>query len=445
MIIIGRSNLVFDLVYVFGRKPVNQYVELPATCTEDAAFSLFRKAVEKNPGEVIVCTQNQFDLKKKFERLGLRVCTDYYFFSDLGPIYFAVLQKQGIGREEAVHLWQLYKKIFYAPHGRYLPCHHPFYEAEISSDGNVYTCCSAVMPFAIGNVQQKKFRNIWHSEKARLLRLSLLNGTAIFCSQEKCENLRLCTEKKEIRDVQVSDDPLILNVAMDMSCNLSCPSCRTRVMCAGEEEIQKKQKWGEEIAEILHSNVKHLYVAGNGECMVSKIYQDFLTKHVVRCFSGNLHLVTNGQIWNEALLQTIISHFSLEILISVDAWRKQTYEMIRRGGSYEKIQENMKKYIALQRQGMLSAVVVRFVVQESNYLEIPEFIDGMRKLQVNRMEFTRLVNGGAFTPESFCHSSLLDEKGILKEKYRGFFEKNVWPRLGRDIYMDASYLPKKML
>lgn len=445
MIIIGQSSLVFDFVYIFGRKPANQYVELPIECTEDAAFPLFQKAVEEKPGNVVICTQNESALKKKFELLELYAGTDYYFFSDLRPVFFSVLQKQKIGTEVAEHLWQLYRKIFYAPHGRYLPCHHPFYEAEISFDGNVYTCCSAVMPFAIGNIQQENFKNIWHSEKAKLLRLSLLNGTAIFCSLEKCENLRICTEMKRINNVQVSDDPLILNIAIDASCNLSCPSCRSSIISAGKEEIKKKRKWGAGIAEVLNSNLKHLYVAGNGECMVSKVYQDFLINHVMHYFSGNLHLVTNGQLWNDFLIQTIISRFCPEILISVDAWQKETYERIRRGGSYEKILENIKKYVALKKCGMLSGVVVRFVVQESNYLEIPEFIDGMRQLGIDRMEFTRLVNGGAFVPESFFRSSLLDEEGSLKEKYHSFFEKNIWPRLGQDIYMDASYLPKKML
>lgn len=445
MIVIGNQSLIFDFVYIFGRKPANQYIELPVEYTDDAAFPFFRKVVEENPGNVVICAQNESDINRKFLVLGRRACTDYYFFSDLRHVFLAISLKQGIREEEAECLWQLYRKVFYAPHGRYLPCHHPFYEAEISSDGNVHTCCSALMPFAIGNIQQDNFRKIWHSEKAKLLRLSLLNGTAVFCSQEKCENLQFSAEVKEISNAQVSDDPLILNMAIDASCNLSCPSCRSSVISIGEEEIKRKQKWGADVEEILCSNLKHLYVAGNGECMVSKVYRDFLTNHVMFSFSGDLHLVTNGQIWNESMIQTILSRFRPEVLISIDAWRKETYEKIRRGGSYEKVHENIHKYVALKKRGLISDVVARFVVQESNYLEIPEFIDGMRQMGIDRMEFTRLVNGGAFAPESFIRSSLLNEKGKLKEKYDSFFEKNIWPRLGRDIRMDTAYLPKENL
>lgn len=442
MIIIGNSSLIFDFIYIFGKKNTNQYIELPLGCTDEAAFFLFRKAVEGHPGDVVICTQNEFYVKEELQLFGLKACTDYYFFSNLKAIFLENQRRNGMKREEATHLWELYVEIFFSPHGRYYPCHHPLYEAEIASDGNVYTCCSAVMPYEIGNIQKESLGKIWHSARARLLRLSVLNGTAIFCSQEKCENLQLCDRTETFFSTQVSDYPLILNMAIDSSCNLSCPSCRPRVISANGKEIQKKIGWVNNIEQALYANLRHLYIAGNGECMVSKVYQDFLRNRVMRCFSGNLHLVTNGQVWNDTLINMIVSRFCPEVLISVDAWRKETYETLRRGGCYEKVLINIKKYVALKKQGVLSCVTVRFVVQASNYLEIPEFVDGMRNLEVDRMEFTRLVDGGSFTPEAFRQASLIDETGNLKQEYIYFFKENIWPRLGQDIHMDATFLSR---
>ena len=441
MVIIGKTGLIFDFVYIFGEKHENRYIELPENCGEENEFSRSLAEIKNNPGKVVVCTQNEQKMKKRYLEMGLLSGRDYYFFSDLQPVFLAMQQKNGVTDQEALYLWETYQKIFSAPHGRYRPCHHPLYEAEITENGDIYTCCSAIMPFTIGNIRDTKLKTVWHSARAKLLRLSLLNGTAVFCSREKCANLQPCRGKPDYHAEQVSDYPLILNLAADATCNLSCPSCRTHVIGADPQEIQEKERWLSNVEKELYPNLRHLYIAGNGECMVSRVYRDYISDRVIPYFSGQLHLVTNGQIWNEELLNAVLSAFRPEVLISVDAWKKETYETLRRGGLYENILANIQKYVQLKKEKYLSCVVVRFVVQTANYQEIPEFIDGMRALGADRMEFTRLVNGPSFAPGEFQRSSLLDELGSLKEPYLSFFEEKIWPRLGPDIAADAAFLP----
>lgn len=442
MIIIGESRLIFDVVYIFGQKKESQYIQLPPDCNDNDAFQLFMKEVEKHPGDVVVCTQAESYIEEQFLAIGMHLDADYYFFSGLKMAFMEAVKRTGVEAEEATCLWLTYSEIFYTPHGRYHPCHHPLYEAEIADDGDVYTCCSAIMPYMIGNVQKRNFKEIWHSVRAKLLRLSALNGTAVFCSREKCGQLLPCDKKAGPHREQVSDYPLILNVAIDPSCNLACPSCRTGVITATKESVQDKLALLNNVEDTLYQNLQDLYVAGNGECMISEVYQNFLLQRVMKSFSGNLHLVTNGQIWNNTLVYSLVSKFRPEVLISVDAWDKSTYETLRYGGCYENILANIKKYVTLKKQGSLSCVTTRFVVQEFNYREIPEFINNMNDIGVDRMEFTRLVNGGAFASGAFERASLLDADGELKHQYVRFFEENVWPLLRKDVALDVAFLPK---
>lgn len=440
MIIIGKSDLVFDVAYFFGKQKNNQYITLTTDFENDESLSCAAAQIKEHPGEVLVCTQSESAVEQRLSLVGAEADRDYRFFSALQSAFNAVLNKYGVNADESERLWDIYRSIFYAPHGKYYPCHHPLYEAEISESGNVYTCCSAVMPFALGNIRDNTFKALWHSPKARLLRLTTLNGTAVFCSRERCGNLHRCEEKFQVKSEQVSDYPLTLNIAVDPTCNLSCPSCREGHIYESNESVCEKIGWLEKLDDELYRNVRDIYVAGNGECMVSRVYERYLLEQLPSRFAGRLHLLTNGQIWNDEIINAVTSAFCPEVLLSIDAGSKAAYETIRRGGQYDRLVLHLKKYIELKAQGKISCVVVRFVVQKANYTEIPQFIDNMRELGVDRIEFTRLVQGDAFTNDSFKDASLLNEDGVLRKEYVSFFKDNVWPRLNSDIAMDSAYL-----
>ena len=66
----------------------------------------------------------------------------------------------------------------------------------------------------------------------------------------------------------------------------------------------------------------------------------------------------------------------------------------------------------------------------------------MRKLGIDRIELTRLVDGGAFSVDGFESNSLLNKDGSLKKEYLPFFAQHVWPLLGNDVSADCAYLPQ---
>lgn len=440
MILIGRSQLLFDITYIFGKQSKNKYVALPKDYTEKEEFCALLEYVKAYPGEVLVLTHSQERFEHFFLEHQLLLGIHYFFFDSLKRPYFELLFKELCDPTIHETLWDIYRKIFYTPHSQFAPCHHPMYEAEITCSGKVFTCCSAVIRYDIGTLDTSSFKQIWHSPKAKLLRLSVLNGTAIFCSSEKCQNLISCKQKYIPRSEQVSDYPLVLNFAMDSTCNLSCPSCRRDIQVADRQTVLKTLHTIDGLDKDLYKYTKDLYVAGNGECMVSHVYQSFLENDVVNYFNGNLYLLTNGQIINDHIIKAITAKFRPAVLVSIDAGCKRTYEAIRCGGRYERLYDNIRKYVEYKKNGKIASVVARFVIQRLNYSEIPLFIENMRNLGVDRIEFTRLVNGGTFSDRAFESASLLDNQGKLKEKYLPFFRERVWPYIAKDVAIDRAYM-----
>lgn len=107
------------------------------------------------------------------------------------------------GLEEEIHflkfraqtLDELHESVVFGrwPHDgsfRDYTCRNPFENVEILPRGEVYTCCSAYLKhnYAIGNIFNEDFQEIWNSEKARRLRRSVQEGNFEFC-QKYCKCL----------------------------------------------------------------------------------------------------------------------------------------------------------------------------------------------------------------------------------------------------------------
>lgn len=78
-----------------------------------------------------------------------------------------------------------------APGGNgYNPCAAPFQHGCILSDGTVVPCCLDVDgDMALGNVTEKRFRDIWTDDGYRALRLAMLTGTVPSgCICDGCDN-----------------------------------------------------------------------------------------------------------------------------------------------------------------------------------------------------------------------------------------------------------------
>ena len=290
--------------------------------------------------------------------------------------------------------------------GKY--CISPFASVEITLDGHVRLCgCSGWMPTVVGNLFDQKLEDILASKLACDIRQSIIDGTYNYCNELSCgiiTNNGLNSYdtlppniKSLISNSSNFDMPYEISLAGDIVCNLSCPSCRKKVISANPEQKEQQVWLAKQLKENLFSKPSDaaicLNLSNSGEVFASNMLIEFLKSIPINDFPNlTIKLQTNGLLlpkhWHK--LGPIVNRVK-QISVSVDAAHATTYELVRRGGTWEKLLDALK---FIQQLKLNNSIVfnTRMVVQKENYKEILEFYTFSRSFSVDRVEYIRLGN-----------------------------------------------------
>ncbi len=241
-------------------------------------------------------------------------------------------------------------------------CPRPFDTVLIDKMGSCYLCqCTAWLPQSAGNLFSESLPEILNSPTAQLLQESILDRSYRYCNDKQCTFLKNTIKKRHhpVPPKQIKH----IRLAIDNSCNLSCPSCRT-------EQIFFKS--GKQLKMRLE--------------LANKI----------------LDFVKNQD-------QTVRIHIDkLDILnISIDGATKTTYEKLRRGGQFENIISNLDFLSNIDRKFQ---VQLHMVVQQDNWQEMPKMLELGKKYNVDRIYFNKIENWN--TGLDFSKQTFTEEKGF---------------------------------
>ena len=101
-------------------------------------------------------------------------------------------------------------------------CSRPYDTLLIDKQGSCYACeCTAWLPQSVGNIQVQGIDEILASATRKQLQESVANGRYNYCNSKLCGYIKRGVAACE------SKDTFNIRLAVDDSCNLSCPSCRT--------------------------------------------------------------------------------------------------------------------------------------------------------------------------------------------------------------------------
>ena len=295
-------------------------------------------------------------------------------------------------------------------------CGNPFEEIEIRADGKVNTCCSAWMPASIGSIYQHSAAQYWNSIEAAEIRSSVLDGDFSYCSRLYCPKIvqRTLPLKSDVtvplhRDcidndlIVVDHMPRRVVLSEDRSCNLSCPSCRTNVIQLGKHATAELDQIFDTKIEPVLVDANQIKITGSGDPFGSRHF-----RHVLQRLSSGpvasrrIQIQTNGVLmdekaWTDLRLEGHVS----TVWVSVDAARKETYEIVRRGGSFDRLCENLHFLGKLRGEERFDLLRLDFVVQALNFREMPEFVDFARSMGADGVHFLMLRNWGTYTPEEY--------------------------------------------
>jgi len=289
-----------------------------------------------------------------------------------------------------------------------LYCLSPFIQIEITVDGYVRLCgCSGWMPTTIGNLFEQALEDMLASPLATDIRQSIIDGSYRYCNEKSCGliiNGYLNTEhtlptnvKELLKDPSTFAMPYEISLAGDIVCNLSCPSCRDRVMAADDAQKQR-QRW---LADRLKNNLFGkpsdapicINLSNSGEVFASHMLLEFLRLIPLDDFPNlTVKLQTNGLLvpsaWERLgdIRQRIKS-----ISVSIDAATTSVYEELRRGSTWTKLLAALDFISQIKKQSSIE-FNTRMVVQQRNHQEVLDFYKMSRQYGADRVEYIRIGN-----------------------------------------------------
>lgn len=309
--------------------------------------------------------------------------------------------------------------------GEKLFCAQPFERFEVlgggGERGDVFFCCQNWVTKSIGNMSDKSIWEVWNSRDARDIRRSILDGSFRHCRTALCPYLqRIDGPVQRVADVTdprllkiikkkrtvMPDGPLDIICCFDQSCNLSCPSCRTRIIMEtdhGREILDIQRRLEDEAL----ADARLLYITGSGDPFGSPFFRQWLQtmKREAMPKLERIYLHTNGLLWTPRIWDSIPAETRALIkgaTISIDAATPETYAQNRRGGDFETLVERLAFIAELRANGPLDYLEIHMTVQANNFAEMPLFLELGRRHNCDRVTFHQIVDWGTFSPEEFA-------------------------------------------
>lgn len=295
-------------------------------------------------------------------------------------------------------------------------CNIPFEYAHVQANGDVYPCCPSKFAKVLGNLTETSLGEVWRSDAARDVRLSILDGSYRFCNHEACEHLR----DAALRQVPLSDpasvisatargmaveggSPRTINFAFDRSCNLGCDYCRVSRFIPNPTELERIASVHENIFNSDLATLERIILLGEGDPFASPFYREKLCDFDWSRYPRiQIKIQTNGLLLTPAMWDKMERNKSPIdwITVSVDAASEATYQL-NRGGSFSVLLENLWFISRLRATGKIKCFYINFVVQANNFEEMVPFARLGEQLGCDLIDFQRIENWGTYTSDAF--------------------------------------------
>ncbi len=267
-------------------------------------------------------------------------------------------------------------------------CARPFDTVLIDKMGSCYACeCTSWLPQSIGNLQVKSLSDILDSDVRVHLQSSILDGTYRYCNNHQCSYLRNMKFYQQ-REPQIKH----LRLAIDDSCNLRCPSCRDGLIFHKEGSAYDLGiRLADSINDWLHDydHPIKVHIGSDGDPFASHVYRHFMEQTPERD-NIKYSLLTNALMFKEFhhRIQNVIRNLD-DLGVSIDGASRDTYEKLRLGGRWEKVNENLECIAELKNKHNFK-IGLHMVVQADNWHEMDDMLALGHKYGADRVYFNKI-------------------------------------------------------
>lgn len=262
-------------------------------------------------------------------------------------------------------------------------CNSPSRVLVVDWKGDCFVCaCEAWLPISVGRITDfSHLSQVWSNSTARDLQQDIDQGLFSHCAVDRCG----------VVDHDIVQEPYLISINIDESCNLRCPSCRDdTIMLIDGSVYESKLSQVEHLVDLLEvfEQPAHIVMSGNGDPLASAIMRPLLhrfrprSNHTIRLFTNGLLLIK--QLDNNPITRHITQYF-----ISIDAGSESVYEKVRLGGRWDNLRKNLD-WLQTVAQDNQAEVLLKFVLQKHNYHDMQNFaqlcIDYGFSGVINRLE-----------------------------------------------------------
>ncbi len=296
-------------------------------------------------------------------------------------------------------------------------CPKPFDTLLIDKQGSCYACeCTAWLPQSIGNLRLKTLEQIINSDTHKQLTASIDDGTYRYCNEHQCPYIQSNTVGDTRDGVMIKE----LRLAIDDSCNLRCPSCRNSLIFhKSGKEFDTRNMLANRINSWLEKQDHPLtvHIGSDGDPFASHIYRHFMS-NTPRKDNIRYSILTNGLMFEEhhGSMPNVMDNLDL-LGVSIDGATKNTYEKLRLGGSWDKMQKNLSCIAeAKQKYGFWFRFHV--VVQQDNWHEMKTFTELANNYDVDEIYFSKIQDWNTDLEYSLQTFTTLPEFEDLRDEVR---------------------------
>lgn len=256
-------------------------------------------------------------------------------------------------------------------------CTRFFEHVYINPRGDVRIC--SWNNVVIGNLLKDTMEDIWNSDNRKQLLEGLLRGERFECREEECPHCinheLIEMSEEEIRAMwEKSKFPTEYNCAFDYRCNHVCPSCRHEIYVPDQTYLDNMVTITERLGKVL-PKAKHIFLSGSGDLFANPETLHMLENLKPENPDFRVSIETNGTLFKDNWPR--ISHlgsYIKSIVVTANSYDRRTYAYLAGKDNLERLKENLE-FISELKQKYDFELRITMVVQDSNFRQIPEFID----------------------------------------------------------------------
>lgn len=295
--------------------------------------------------------------------------------------------------------------------------------------------CGWLKDNVIGCLSENTMEEIYHGEKANMLRNKLASGDYSACIVDACPYLAMNEMDKHLKEVnEFPRYPEKLCLAFEEVCNYKCISCTTP--CVMPKLIKEKVEKGydiieERLKEVL-PHVKTISANGKGELFASKRILKILSewKPLAPKDEITVELESNGSLFDEVHWKQIenLGQYNLHVAITVMSFEEDIYQALSGCNlPISQIENNLRFIKKLREEGIVNYFEIATVVQDRNFRKLPEF--ARRCVEEFGADYVRLrpyMPWGSQEPHIEWFMNVRNRKHPYHEEYKKIWEDPIF-------------------